>query len=287
MRDQITHYPLAIALILLGALSMALMGVCVKLLGPEFHWSETLFFRFLLSFIFFCLFLSKDKTFTFKLHQPKWLIWRLIGGIGSMVLYFYVLHYTNLANATLLVMSAPLYVAILARLFLNVRTNWVVWVGIIITFVGISLVLHPDGHILKWAALIGVLSGVLQGISNLAQRQVFAYQTTNQVLFYYYVVVVVFFGIVMPFYWHQPDFVQGVKLLGVAVFGWLFTTFYTIAFKYAPARYLAPFSLTSIVFAGLCDWLIWAQVPSVMVCVGAIIVIVGLVLIVLKKPSES
>ncbi|MCP4476439.1 MAG: DMT family transporter [Gammaproteobacteria bacterium] len=277
------HYPLGIAILLLGAWCMATMGVFVKRLHGDLAWNEVIFFRFFLSLLFFLPFLKMDKKFSYRIKAPSWLIVRIIGGASSMALYFYVMKDMNLSNATLLVMSAPIYIPLFALILFNEKISRLLWIGILTAMAGIVIIFHPNSSIFHSVALLGVLSGMLQGLANLATNKTYQSNNTNQILFYYFLVTTLILACTLPFDWQLPTWTQAIDLVYISIFGALFTLCYTLAFKYAPSYVLSPFALTAIVFSALYDWMIWQQIPKSFMFIGTGVLFLGLMIIIYNK----
>ena len=98
---------------IIGAFSIAAMGVFVKYIGTDLNSITILFFRFAISLIVLLPFLFKSKTFSFKIKYPYHLTIRVLTGILAMTLYFVAIQHINLVNAILLESAYPIFVPII------------------------------------------------------------------------------------------------------------------------------------------------------------------------------
>lgn len=111
-----------------------------------------------------CLIYKKGISFL-KTKRPVGHFFR--GFIGALATIFYILAMKTIAlmNATLLFNSTPLFIPIIALLFLRAKISLKVWISIVIGFVGVVLILHPRGDLFQWGDLYGLLSGIALAIA--------------------------------------------------------------------------------------------------------------------------
>lgn len=270
---------IGIGIIIFGAICMSTMGVYVKKLDESIPWNEIVFFRFSISFLFFLPFYLSGDRVSYKISQPRWLAIRIAGGALSMMIYFYTMTCLDLSSATLFVMSAPIYVPIFSFVLFKKRISPVLWVGITIAIIGLIIILHPGKSIFQLVSVLGIFSGVMQGISNIATSKSYEKNTTKQILFYYYSTTILILACTLPINWVTPNGGQWIYLFLVSFFGFLFTTCYTIGFKYAPAYIISPFSISSVLFSAFYDWIIWNNLLSESMVIGSIILICGFLIV--------
>ena len=92
----------AILCMILAYISIALMGIFVKLASDSLPSSEILFARFLIGTLFLLPFLAKTRDFRVDLKQWHFLVLRNLAGICSMLLMFYSLKNLPVSIAILL-----------------------------------------------------------------------------------------------------------------------------------------------------------------------------------------
>mgnify|MGYP000087417842 CR=1 FL=1 len=95
------NYQKAVVCMVLAYISIALMGVFVKI-TPLMNYRPVkfLFSRFLFGFVFLLPFLIKDGDFKVDMSQWKFLVLRNLAGIASMLLTFYAIKYLPISIAT-------------------------------------------------------------------------------------------------------------------------------------------------------------------------------------------
>lgn len=126
------------------------------------------FFRAFFAFLFFCLLLPKYPQ-ALHLRTYRHSIGRLVGlGLAvsaTSALFMYAIQNTTAGNASLLVNSAPMYVALLAPLVLKERRGRRVWMNVSLAIGGTVLLSHPSQISLDSRSFGGNLAGTLAGFT--------------------------------------------------------------------------------------------------------------------------
>ncbi len=271
------NVPLGVTLMILGALTYAIMGLFVKLIGSNLPTSMTVFFRFLISFFIILPWLLYDKKFTLKVKRPWLMLVRIVTGALSIGSLFYAINYIPLVDANLLISTAPLFVPLAVYAFTRVKTPKSVWLATILGFVGVVLVLHPTSGAFHPAAIVVLIGGALGGVAFVSVRLLAKENSTNQILFYYFVGSSLFLAILMAFQWQMPSAIDWLYLLGVGVFGGIWQILFTVAMKIAPARLISPLYFTVVIFSGIIDWVFWQKIPSYYTVIGFIVILCGVI----------
>src|ERR1044071_4463285 len=132
------HPVLGIALKLASVALFAGMSVCVKLLGKDIPSGQTIFVRGLLSSVILALIAWR----TAGLHLLKTDNWRShalrsFSGTLSMFAYFTALTLIPLADVTAINFTAPMFLTVLALVFLGERIPRFRWTALGVGFVGV------------------------------------------------------------------------------------------------------------------------------------------------------
>ena len=259
---------------LVAAFMYAIAGLFVKLIGTQLPTTMTLFSRFSIALILFLPWFLQDKNL-FKITRPFSFISRSIAALLALACMFYTLKYISLADGLLLNNTNALFVPIVAWIMLRTKTPIVIWLLILLGFIGVVLVLHPDQGIWKNASLIGLASGLFGGISLVQLRQLTKTNTRQQILFYYFVISTVLTGLLLIFLWKTPSWHIMLLLLGVGVCGAIYQYFAVLAFTYAPVRLMSIFMFLAVLIGVFLDWGLWHSIPTVLSIIGMVLIIVA------------
>ena len=96
---------------------------------------------------------------------------RDLTGLAAMFTFFYAIDHIALAEAVLLTYTSPLFVPLIARLWLGETIPRQTWVAIAVGFIGLLFILRPGWGIFRPAAWVGLSSGVLAAFALTAIRR--------------------------------------------------------------------------------------------------------------------
>ncbi len=270
---------------IIGAFSIAAMGVFVKFIGTDLSSITILFFRFAISFIILLPFIFRSKTFSFKIKYPYHLTLRILSGITAMLLYFIAIQHINLVNAILLESAYPIFVPIIIFFLTGQKTNIKVMGGIIVSFIGIIIILQPGTDIFQPYSIVALFSGICAGIAYVFLKIMLSRDKTQMLnlLFYFFL-----FGSLIPLpyviiNWKPLTMFHTMCLLGVGVFGYGYQYFITKALQHASVRIVSPLVYVSVLAGGCLDWLLWNTTPSYITLIGTVITIFGAILVILNR----
>jgi len=156
-----------------SALSFSTMGALTKLLAAEtYDWRFLAAVRAALMLLFATtLGLALRAPLSFRGTPILWM--RSLVGSLSMVCTYYTLIHLPFSEATTLIKSYPLWVAILSWLVLKERPSAKIWIAIFVGIVGVVMVAQPHFDQARLALGVGILSSfctavVMLGLNRLA-----------------------------------------------------------------------------------------------------------------------
>lgn len=215
----------------------------------------------------------------------------LLGSVGIGV-YHTTLNAGELrvsAGATSLIIgAAPAITALLARFFLNDRLPLLGWIGSLISFAGITLIVLGDSASVGFDpyALLVVVSAVAAAVYFVWQKPFFArYRATEVTAF-------ATWGGTLPMLVFLPGLAPDVADAGTGLLAALYLGIFPSAIAYtllAFALSRTAVTVTSVylyavpVLALIFSWLLLGEVPTVLTLIGGAIAIGGIVLVNLVK----
>lgn len=203
---------------------------------------------------------------------------RSAAGLASMYCFFFAIARLPLADVMVLNYTAPLFVPLMALLWLKERVTAHLWAAISLGFMGVVLTLKPGMTIFSPIALVALLSGLLAAVSVVTIRRMAHHEPSTRIVFYYSAVSTLFSLAPLGWAWQPPTPTQlGLMALagGLATGGQLFMTHgYTLA----AAAQIGPFMYAAVVFAAVFGWVFWAEIPDSLSFAGAALVCIAGVL---------
>jgi len=272
------------------------MTVCVKLLGREIPTGQTIFVRGVIS----VLVLALMAWGTDGLHLLKTRNWRShalrsLSGTLSMFCLFAALTMLPLADVTAITFTAPLFLTVLAMLFLGERIHHFRWTALAIGFLGVLIMIGPH---LSFAE--GVSPGVLAALGNAifsAIAMVFLRRMSGgehaiTITFYFSLSFMVCAALTAIQGWPTPTATQWVLICLAGLFGVSGQLLLTYSYRYAEASAIAPLDYGNLIMAVILGFVFFGEIPSPSVWIGApLVVAAGLIILwreyFLKKQLSS
>ncbi len=198
-------------------------------------------------------------------------------GIGTF-LYLAALFQLPLANATAINLSSPLFIAVLAVVFLRERVDRLRWLTIMVGFVGVLMVIQPRAEGFNAYAWLCLFATLIYAFRDLLTRKIppatpsiLVTLTTATVVWLMAVVILVYEGW-KPMQWRD------VGLLAIAsVF--LSAGYYAViaAMRYGEVSVVAPFRYVGLLWALVLGYVVWGDVPNLLAWLGiALLIAAGL-----------
>jgi drug/metabolite transporter (DMT)-like permease len=205
-------------------------------------------------------------------------------GRGTMTLAAWLLYYTAarsmpLAQLLTLYFSSPIMTALLAIPLLGERVSGFRWFTLILGFTGVLLASDPFGLAFSWPTAMVLAASCLWGYAIILMRQISRKESSLVQMVYQNALFMVVTGIGTAITWTQPSPLAWVLLGCVGVLGGLGQYLLFEGCRLAPASVMATVEYTALAWAFALGWLVFGDVPSVSVTLGAgVIFASGLVL---------
>ena len=259
----------------LAAISFTLMSLFGKIIDEKASTDTVLFARFFISLCLLMPWVIRNPKAALKIEKLPTIILRSLFTLLAFGCFFYALRYISLADGLLLNNSFPLFVPLIAWATGGHPTSHKVWMGILVGFVGVALVLKPTSGFFHMASLIGLTSGILAAVSIVLIRRLTKTTPVIQILFYNFAICSLLTGILLPFGWQAIDAQTLIFLLCVGILGAAYQLFSTLSFAKTSARITSPLMFLCILFGVFIDWLIHHHFPGGLALIGMALVIVG------------
>lgn len=298
MRNMINP---GISLMLLVALFQSIMATIVKTIEPNITTGVQVLAYYIVPLLFLLPMLARSGGNLLKTDRLFFFFLRSALASGAVFCFFYAASHIHLGVAAVLFNTTPIFIPLLASVFLKEHTSRQVYLGIICSLVGVIIVIHPgvDGFFTP-ISIIGVCSGFLMAVAQVMLRHLAKQKVAiNQIVFYLYLMASIFTLLIIG---AESLFVQGaiIKITGHAnyifVFGMLVLLgvislvaqrSLTKAFYFMPAAKLAPYLYVSVPVSSLIGWFFWQQGLGVSFYVGAVFVLLGVLLVTFDNKQEK
>ncbi len=284
---RLPSHPLPILGIVLKLASVGVfagMTVCVKFLGSSIPAGQTLFFRGLIS----VLILALIAWSTARLHLLKTRNWRShalrsLSGTVSMFCLFIAITMIPLADLTAITFTAPMFLTVLAMVFLGERIHRLRWTALGIGFIGVIITIGPHLSFAPGASagvIIALVNAVFSAIAMVFLRSMAGGEHAITITFYFSLTFMTCAALTAFQGWPMPTPTQWMLIAGAGLFGVFGQLLMTYAYRYAEASTIAPLDYSNMILAVILGYAFFDEVPSLSVWIGApLIVGAGLIIL--------
>ncbi len=264
-----------VAFALATSLVMSLAAVLIKLTASSVSIEMIVLFQYGLCTLAMLPWVLRHGQSALATQRPWLHLLRGVCGWGCFYAYYLALEQIPLVDAVLLRNAAPLCVPIWLLLWHGARLPLLAWLPLLTGFIGITIIIQPEGQGLSSWHLVGLISALTLAGSIVTTRELAQTEPVNRVLFYYFLISTLCSLPLAMSNWQTPapTNLPAVGLIALSI--WITMWLYTRAYSYAPASIISPMSYFGVIMTGLWGWLIWNQVPGLNTWLGTLLVIGG------------
>jgi drug/metabolite transporter (DMT)-like permease len=265
---------LGIALALLAFALFSSMDAMIKWLSADYPVHEMLFFNAGFGLLPVALMtwraggLRELGTRRIGLHLLR-ACCGMTGGFCAFTAYSMM----PLADAYAFIFATPLLITVLSVPLLGEVVRWRRWSAVLVGFVGVLIMLQPGGGSFDIAAGAALLAAAVSALSIILVRKLSATETTASIAFYTNAAAVVVTGCLLPIGFVPPTLADLALMALAGLAGGIALMFLIAGYRRAQAAVVAPFQYSQMLWGVLLGWLLWGDLPSSAVAIGASIVV--------------
>jgi drug/metabolite transporter (DMT)-like permease len=193
--------------------------------------------------------------------------------LGSSLLFISGLRFLPIAEASATSFISPLFVTALSIFFLSESVGVRRWLATAVGLIGVLIILRPGTSAFHLAAFFPVVSALAWAATLVMTRMLSGKESTVTTMTYSSIVGLGILTALVPLVWVAPswhDILFGI-LVGVSSTAgqWIVV----LAFLYADASVLAPFSYTQLLWVSILGFLVFGEVPDVWTVTGAAFIV--------------
>ena len=263
----------------LAGIGLMLGGVCMfsfgdalgKHLVATYAVGQFLLFRAAAALVLLSPFIWRARADFASIPRPGLQVLRVVLAATEVAAFFVAVVYLPLADVITFYMAGPIFVTALSAIFLGEPVGWRRWTAVGVGFCGVLIALNPSAQTMSWPALIALGGSLSFAVLMVVTR--FLRGTSDMVMASSQFGASLLLGAVMaPFGWvaiEVRDFGM-FALAGAISVGALLGV--NRSLKLAPASVVVPYQYTMIVWAALFGYLVFGDVPSTNIIVGAAVI---------------
>lgn len=258
-----------IILMICSTVGFSMMHALVRYLSSELHPLEIVFFRNLFGAILFVpLVLKSGLSFLRTERLPMHLL-RATLNVMTMGTFFMALSLSPLAQVNALAFTAPLFTAVLSVLFLGERFRARRWTAIALGFIGAMVIIRPGIADIDIGSIYTLVSAFIWGLTMIVIRSLGRTESSMTTTGY----MIIFLSLLSLgpalYVWQWPQGAQWLVLLIIGITGTAAQILLAESLKTAETTAVLPFDFLKIVWASALGYLLFAEIPTLYVFVGA------------------
>jgi drug/metabolite transporter (DMT)-like permease len=294
MKKPLTsHRPgLAIALKLTAVFWFMVMAALIKATSGEVPPGQAVFFRsfFAIPVILVWLVLRGELRNGLLTGRPMGHFWRGLLGTTAMGMTFAGLGLLPLPEVTAIGYATPIFTVILAAFMLGERIRMVRITAVLLGLIGVLIMLWPrlgGGASLEDAATLGAIlilvATFARALVQIHIRKLVQTEHTAAIVFYFSATASILSLLSLPFGWVVPSANTAMLLILAGVLGGLAQILVTSSYRFGAASMLAPVDYASMLFAILIGYVWFGELPTLVMLIGAALVIAGNILVIWRE----
>lgn len=269
---------LAIGCLTTSALLFSVMGICIRYASHTVDNYTIVFFRNVVGLILFLPFIFKQGMGFVKTEKLWMHTWRSILGLAAMYGFFYAIAHLKLSNAMVFTYSSPIFIPLIAWLFLKEKITRSMLCAATLGFIGVFCVAKPDQGLLNWISVVGIASSLLASMAFVTVRALTKTEPPERIVFYFCFIGSLLSIIPMFWVWRPYHLQELVFLISAGILANVSQIFMSHAYRLAPAGQIAPVNYMAIIFAGIWGFLLWKEVPDFYSVIGFGFILLAIIL---------
>ncbi len=269
------------------------MASLIKATSDHVPPGQAVFFRsfFALPVIIAWLWMRHELSTGLRTASPLGHVWRGVVGTSAMGLGFAGLGLLPLPEVTAIGYAAPILVVVFAAMFLGEDVRLFRLSMVALGMLGVMIVLSPrlslggtdTTHAEALGAMIVLMSAVCAALAQVFVRKMVATETTSAIVFWFSITATLMSLLTLPWGWVIPAPREAVLLILAGILGGVGQILLTSSYREADASLIAPFEYSSMLLALGVGYIIFDEIPSTTMLVGAAIIITAGIAIILRE----
>ena len=259
---------------LMAAAVWATNDVIVKAIGRTIDPTQIAFFRcFFGALTVIPFLLASSGALALRPRRFGGHVGRSVMGYLAMVFSWYSVVHLPLADATALAFSRPLFMVVLAVLFLHEVVRWRRWTATAIGFLGVLVMARPGLEEINLGLMAAITGAFFVAVVNVLIKSLAMTERPVTILFYFGVLSSLMALGPALWVWRTPAPLEFALLVFIGVAGALGQYLTIRAFRIAEATAVDPFDYARLLYAALFGFLLFAELPDAFTLIGAAIIV--------------
>lgn len=258
----------------------------VKFTGEKLGSVQIVFLRGILQSLIVLPFVAKAGFGVMKTTQYKNYAFRLLFGTANILLTFYSFTHMNLATATSIVFTRPLFTIPLAAVMLKEKVGWKRGIATIIGFLGVVVVLDPGPMGLSLPEIVALNASFLLALTYIYIQKLS--KTENHLAMLLYFGLACSISMAYPAYcqWVPFGFKTALCLLAIAATATGGQYCIIRGYQIGKSTVISPVDYLQIPVSAFIGWCFFNETLSLHFAVGVVIIITASLYILKRRAGD-
>jgi drug/metabolite transporter (DMT)-like permease len=210
----------------------------------------------------------------FRTSHLRWHVLRAVMFVAMTGVNFWALQYLQLTVTASIFFSVPIMIGLASALVLGERIDAGRWIAILAGFAGVIVIVRPGGAEFHPAMLAAVVNAILYAAFLMMTRRLAAYDSPETIQYLPALGAAVGLAPFALAAWEPPQgWLEWTVACLLGVLGGVGHYLLALAHRYAPSSVIAPFQYQQVLYMALFGYVVFGDVPSPAVWIGAAIVV--------------
>jgi drug/metabolite transporter (DMT)-like permease len=268
----------AIGLRLLAMMMLAATYALGKLLAERgAHLTEITFYRQLFAFPVAAIWAVATLGFALRPKAPiRTHMTRTVLGFTGMFFNFGAVALLPLAEATSIGFTMPIFAVILSALVLKERTGIHRWGAVILGFIGVVIMAHPESaNFASLGLLVALIGAFVTAIVAIVLRDLGRIESAPVIVFWFILLSLPPLGLMMIWFAKAHDPVNWALFVALGIAGGAAQLLMTASLRWGPVSIVIPMDYSQMIWATWAGWLLWMSWPAPSTWIGAALIAVS------------
>ena len=204
----------------------------------------------------------------------RWHMLRALMFVAMTGINFWALQYLQLTVTASIFFAVPIIIALASAPLLGEKIDAARWVAILAGFAGVLVIVHPWSAEFHPAMLASIVNAMLYACFMMMTRRLAAYDSPETIQYLPAVGAAIGLAPFALAAWQSPGgWLEWTVACLMGVLGGFGHYLLALAHRYAPSSVIAPFLYQQVIYMALFGYLVFGDVPSPAVGLGALIVV--------------
>ena len=248
------------------------MHTMIRYLSTDLSAFQIAFFRNVFGILVFVPVMLRSGLGFMRTERLGMHALRSVFNIGAMLMFFSALALTDVAHATALGFSAPVFAAVLSVVVLGERFRIRRWIAILCGVVGVVLIVRPGYIPFELGPMLVVGSAFFWSICLILIKLMSRTESSLTIVAYMNIFLTLYALGPALWFWEWPSAEGWVLLAALSVMGTLGQLMVSQSLKETEPTVVMPFDFLKLIWAAFLGFIIFGEIPDQFVWIGGALI---------------